>query len=554
MALRTVYERFLASPDPELLGGEPSLHYITTTTTHANSEAILKHLSTLKRVLRKLSEKTLSVVEGSSSLCLDIETKLEFISNGGPYLPDLDDNFVVDQTVTIPIIHIVHFDDQNRITQIRQHWDQGSLLKQIGIIGQRSSSWPIRDGAEQLRLINSSVAAAARSAPLSVSTPAPSQSDKNGFDSTLSSPSKKKDPHASLSLFEQRNIDEHVPRTTRSSVSSAKPPVREYNELFGEDELDVTPTKPQQGIPETPRTNTKKYNHFEFGVGTAPPRSESRSKPRSHFELGEAKVFDPTAKQAKPSKAPGHFEFGEADAPVVGKAKPLKPNRDSHFDFGDAEFPGDKQSLPARPRSSKHMSQWDFEDFVTPQKTNRKVGAQNLRNIGWSDDEVDQSETPKPQLRVPRPPRQNAEVHFKIQDEASPLPEGKRPVKKTNDAVHKGLKLYENNLYEEDEGKTSTQAEARVPLSTAHNAVNRRKDFDSHWLMTDETPAEDKDASDEHKHINADRMKAVRMMDSSWDTQTDDANQDQEVNPLPKRASRVGRDVNQRHWGFGDSD
>ena len=28
-------------------------------------------------------------------------------------------------------VHIVHFDSADKITQIRQYWDQGALLKQI---------------------------------------------------------------------------------------------------------------------------------------------------------------------------------------------------------------------------------------------------------------------------------------------------------------------------------------------------------------------------------------------------------------------------------------
>ena len=40
---------------------------------------------------------------------------------------------------------MVHFDKSGKITQIRQYWDQGSLLKQIDVIGARSRNWPIRD-------------------------------------------------------------------------------------------------------------------------------------------------------------------------------------------------------------------------------------------------------------------------------------------------------------------------------------------------------------------------------------------------------------------------
>lgn len=104
MALKSVYEKFLAKPETEFLAQESSLHYITTTTTYTNPESILKHLTALSRRVRKQSEKIISVVEGSNSLCLDVETKLEFLDGGGPYFLSLDDNFVVDRTVTFPMV------------------------------------------------------------------------------------------------------------------------------------------------------------------------------------------------------------------------------------------------------------------------------------------------------------------------------------------------------------------------------------------------------------------------------------------------------------------
>lgn len=103
MSLRGIYESFLARPEAELLAQESSLHYVATTTTHSHPEDIIKHLATVGRAIKK-SEKTLGVVEGPNSLCLDIETKLEFVSGGGPYLLGVDDSFFVDRTVAFPAV------------------------------------------------------------------------------------------------------------------------------------------------------------------------------------------------------------------------------------------------------------------------------------------------------------------------------------------------------------------------------------------------------------------------------------------------------------------
>jgi hypothetical protein len=104
MSLKAVYERFLASPNPLSLSQNASIHYITTLTSFTDAGPIVKHLeSQNKNVAKKKAEKIVSAVEGNSSLALEVETTLEFISDGGAYLPGLD-NFVTDRIVTLPIV------------------------------------------------------------------------------------------------------------------------------------------------------------------------------------------------------------------------------------------------------------------------------------------------------------------------------------------------------------------------------------------------------------------------------------------------------------------
>lgn len=58
-----------------------------------------------------------------------------------------------------------------------------------------------------------------------------------------------------------------------------------------------------------------------------------------------------------------------------------------HFEFGDGEdTPRGAEAV--RNVNKKHQSQWDFEDFVTPEKTKPKILPGNQRSVGWSDDEV----------------------------------------------------------------------------------------------------------------------------------------------------------------------
>ena len=44
------------------------------------------------------------MIESSTGLSVDMETTIEFTNGGGAYLPGLDDNFVTDRTVTLPMV------------------------------------------------------------------------------------------------------------------------------------------------------------------------------------------------------------------------------------------------------------------------------------------------------------------------------------------------------------------------------------------------------------------------------------------------------------------
>jgi hypothetical protein len=104
MSLKAVYERYLADPSSAALSPDVSLNYITTATVVHQTDAVIDHLSSQKRIVKKKPEKILSVIETPESLCLDIETTLEFVSGGGAYLPSLDENFLTDKVVTFPMV------------------------------------------------------------------------------------------------------------------------------------------------------------------------------------------------------------------------------------------------------------------------------------------------------------------------------------------------------------------------------------------------------------------------------------------------------------------
>ena len=102
--MSSTYQEFLAAPNSSLLAANASLHYITTTTSYNGPTEIIKHLGSLRKLVRKKKEAVLDLVEGKTAIAVEMDTTLEFLTGGGPYLPGLDDNFLSDRTVYLAIV------------------------------------------------------------------------------------------------------------------------------------------------------------------------------------------------------------------------------------------------------------------------------------------------------------------------------------------------------------------------------------------------------------------------------------------------------------------
>ena len=230
------------------------------------------------------------------------------------------------------------------------------------MIGARARNWPIRDGKDQARLIASSASFMTRPPSTTSSRRSTVSRDPNEViltdrpASSRSSISATGDPHASLSLFQPREINQETsfPRPTAPRAQSAKPPPRDYSELFA----DEGPEPPTPSI-----------------ASPSPQKNGIPVKAGSGKNFISNRLFEETEGE----KA--------LKSPVGVKTNAKKYN---HFEFGD----GNDDQATAKVREtahstkSKHMSQWDFEDFVTPEKPGTKVLGQAVRHFGWSDDEV----------------------------------------------------------------------------------------------------------------------------------------------------------------------
>ncbi|KAI1446461.1 hypothetical protein F5Y02DRAFT_382993 [Annulohypoxylon stygium] len=521
MALAAVYKQFLDAPNSTQLSDGATLNYITTTTAFKGSDQIGKHFTTSAKQLKKKKQEFLSVVEGQNVIAAEVDTVIEFVTGGGAYLPGLDDNFLADRTVFLPIIHIVTFDNDGKIQQIRQAWDQGSLLKQLDVIGKSGRNWPIRDSTEQIKLIETSVKSSG-----------PSSSSQDPSDLAVRSRGNStnvlRDPHASLALFAPREEAEQSIAAVISPRGGARPRQRDFAEILGDEPIE-SPTR---------------------------ERSESPSKAIAP-KAGADKKFQPS----RLFEDEDVVEDNNLPDAVASPSRFIRPNpkKYSHFDFADdpEEFP---QAPDLNAKKTKHSSQWCFDDFNTPQKAkpSKVLQKQNVRHWGAEDDQVQESPVRKV---APVKPRRDAETHFEFVDDGTPT--GEARATRPRGATHNnGLGLYKNNLYSED-GSAPVDGEEPRALGAITNLKDRGRDFEAHWQMTDSPSAQKPSPK---PAVGEDRKKVVKMMDSSW-SNFDQSPGQKENKPIPQRSGtngdrgiHIGGDGmgggkgSNRNWLFGDED
>jgi hypothetical protein len=470
--MAATYKQFLAAPSSSLLSDKATLHYVTTAVAFHGPTEIIKHLNAQQRQVTKKKENIMNVVEGRDSVALEIETGLEFQTSGGSYCPGLDDNFLSDRLVQLPMVHFVTFDADGKISQVRIQWDQGSVLKQLEVIGKTGRNWPIKDGREQLQAIQSSLKAGGSSQP---SGDHKEMLIRSRGDSTNAM----RDPHASLHRQPTREeIEAEKAAPVVSPYGGNRPQQRSFADIIGDEPMEPgSPTAHRQ-------------------------RSDSPSK------AGQGKNFQPMR------LFEGQEEHVEEEETTQGKdgKQFIRPNpkKYQHFDFADGSDPQDSPqrgiSHDERPKS-KHDSQWSFDDFVTPAKAKAKgLRAQEVRH--WDTDKDAMGETPaQPNIKA----RRDAEAHFELQDDGEVAPGQERPAGRPRGAAHnEGLGLYKNKLFNQED---ATPAPQRA-LGNITNLKDRGKDFEAHFAMTDDSPSQ---AGQARQHVPEGRKKAVKMMDSNWD-------------------------------------
>lgn len=408
------------------------------------------------------------------------------------------------------------------------------------MIGSRGRNWPVFDGKDQIRLINTGSISAPAAGSVLPTSPRGRSENQSITSSRSASPSKKyiKDPYTSLDLFSPKTTDENQSFPAPNPVAprtSARPPPREMSELFAAGHEDHEPGSPKK-VPIDRVVAPKGPGNQKF----APPRlfADDPNEP------------SPVGYKSNPAKY-NHFDMGD-----VIEDDPLQHRESTNTS---------KSAMPLRAKTNKHLSQWDFQDFSTPPKVSQKVRGQDVVHFSLDNNSND-VETPAKKIagkprrdnethfelkddgtpverHVVHKPRKDAETHFEFKDTTTPGPSRTSGRPTSSGADRMGL--YTNNLYSEDGG---TRTPEKAPLSTITNNANRKHDFDSHWAMQDESPAAEK-ANNENNHVSDNREKATKMMDANWDSYDQAPDQ---VKKAPAQ-SRLRKGM-ESHWSMGNEE
>lgn len=409
-------------------------------------------------------------------------------------------------------MHIVTFDAEGKIVQIRQSWDQGAMLKQVDVIGKTGRNWPIRDSQEQIKMITN--------ATKSVSAAASSQGKA---DTAVRSSG----PSNSSPLFGTREENTQNIASVISPRGGVKPKQRGFDEILGEEPAGTAAASvvsPRGGARPSQRSfhdivAEESDNDEEGSPSSGRGRSRSPSKviapkaggdkkfqPSRLFERDEEsqasreaeehargrsespfKSIAPKAGADKKFQPSRLFETNE-DQENSGKGPELfyrpNPKRFNHFEFGDgSDAPEPSEKSEPKTSKAKHGSQWSFDDFVTPQKvaptrTLQRIN-QDSRHWGAGDDIAEEDDHPAQQRTRP-----SAEVHFEMQDDGTPV--APRQTKPRGVASNAGSGLYKDKIMgEEDDDNADSQA-----LGNITNNKSRSKNFASQFAMSDNSPAQ----------------------------------------------------------------
>jgi len=241
----------------------------------------------------------------------------------------------------------------------------------MGVIGKTGRNWPIKDGKDQCKLVQSSVANVPPSSGVPHTRDRGISNASNG--STASSIRPTPDPHSTLSLFaprEQEQVAEIKPAVIPPR-NSAKPPPRDLGDLFISSDGESNGNTTEEVIlPKTPAKFSRghKYDFLDDDSHGAPPD-------------------------------------------ISGRGVKTDPKKYHHFEMSDNY--SDSRPAARAGGDSRNNASWDFESFSTPEKSNLRSRPDGARNFSLGDDNTQGKNKPLTGAQNNASARRDAASHAK---------------------------------------------------------------------------------------------------------------------------------------------
>ena len=461
----------------------------------------------------------------------------------------------------------------------------------MDVIGSRGKNWPIRDGKDQARLIASSVAITSQGD--GVAQPTSNNNSRNPNEPVITSqPSEPwknvtRDPHASLSLFGPRSDDSANGPKAVAPRGSAKPPPRDYHDLFvGDDSPDASAQaslqkenrpRAQSQMAQSAKPPPRDY-HDMFVGNDSDASPASKERPVSPQKGGHIAPKGGAGKNYLPSRI-----FDTDDSPPGTPKSPSKdtyikphPTKFKHFKMGGEDENTTNLQSPAKAKT-KPQSQLDLGEHLNgPERPIKNPRNQEVRHFGWGDDSTNvESPAKHPNVVQARP---DAKASFDFQDDGDPGDDRRPAGHPRGKGVNNGLGLYQNNIYDDTELPPSPNKNQL--LSTVTSVKGRSKEFDPKSGPADATPTL-ADRTKENKPASPLKAKSIQPMNAQPEDDDDEfqhfappkteaktasssgPSHDQENLASARRADRPlgiksggdgmgGKKGSARTWGFGD--
>ncbi|BFZ62041.1 hypothetical protein YB2330_003120 [Saitoella coloradoensis] len=424
-SVEELYDKYKSKPQASLLAEDATLQYITSGVTVTGANAIITRRAKDRDEIT-VTENVITKHIASDSIVFEVAATITFTNGSGWLVPGIDDNFLFDKTIEIPLVYAVRFDEE-KIKSIKYFWDGAAVLKSLDVIGTRGRGWPIKDGKDQCTMLSQAGESLKRTSKGCMLTNIAAQVSKTA-DSASERSSSASAPvrggQQKLTLFDaQPDEQQYAVQKDRAPRPAAKPtraPARRLDDILAPPEELSTPKHVS-------------VHHRDFSFEDVRSDGDYARRDRRHGNLSDEKHWDhgtpddkvlAEVRSRQVQGARGGMRDISSESPQeeneVGPQ--IQPQRDmkAHWDFAST---GQTPTAPLGEGRESAMAHWSLaegdEENVSGglkelELTGRPRPMRDL-NAHWESPSVKQVQNVKPE-------RRGLDNHFEFTGGESPRP------------------------------------------------------------------------------------------------------------------------------------